>query len=221
VVQMFLTSRTTFTTQQGLSRIQESGRLAMEFISRDIRMAGYLGCSSRNAIVGYKIVDNTDFQYQFDFDNGDNAIQGYSAAAAATLIGKSDLTGNDAVVIRKASNQTYKLQADTGSTANIVVGGSLAGSCLGDICIDASKRALVISDCAKTVVFRPTALTASGSNVQVGHATGGTAPANEVDDLLGHEFDGGAEVIALNTVTYFVAPSGGAVAPGTLSLWQN
>src|SRR5690606_29794523 len=34
-------------------------------------------------------------------------------------------------------------------------------------------------------------------------------------------FDAGSEVLPLNNIAYFVAPSGGAVAPGTMSLWQN
>ncbi len=33
-------------SQEGVSRIQESGRFAVNFLSQDLRMAGYLGCSS-------------------------------------------------------------------------------------------------------------------------------------------------------------------------------
>lgn len=46
VVQMFLSSKATFSTQQGMSRIQETGRLAMEFIGRDLRMASFFGCTN-------------------------------------------------------------------------------------------------------------------------------------------------------------------------------
>src|SRR5690554_5044513 len=48
VMQMFLSSRTVFSTHQAISRIQENGRLAMEFISQDVRMAGFMGCMSRD-----------------------------------------------------------------------------------------------------------------------------------------------------------------------------
>jgi type IV pilus assembly protein PilW len=47
VIQVFLSSKNVFSTQQAVSRIQETGRLAIEFISRDTRMAGYMGCGSR------------------------------------------------------------------------------------------------------------------------------------------------------------------------------
>ncbi|ARU27615.1 hypothetical protein CBR65_09340 [Cellvibrio sp. PSBB006] len=50
VIQVFLSSRVTFATQQAMSRVQETGRLAVEFMARDIRMAGYMGCTSRSGL---------------------------------------------------------------------------------------------------------------------------------------------------------------------------
>ncbi|MDX1253170.1 MAG: PilW family protein [Gammaproteobacteria bacterium] len=44
VMQIFLGSRQTYRMQDGLARLQENGRFAMDFLSRDIRMAGYQGC---------------------------------------------------------------------------------------------------------------------------------------------------------------------------------
>jgi len=44
--QVFITSRTTSMLQEGLARVQESGRFGMEALSYDIRMAGYAGCRS-------------------------------------------------------------------------------------------------------------------------------------------------------------------------------
>ncbi|MDO9107004.1 MAG: PilW family protein [Methylovulum sp.] len=41
VVQIFVSSKQTYRMQEGLSRLQENGRFAMDFISRDLRMAGY------------------------------------------------------------------------------------------------------------------------------------------------------------------------------------
>ena len=44
VLQIFVGSKQTNRMQEGLSRLQESGRFAMDFLSRDIRMAGSWGC---------------------------------------------------------------------------------------------------------------------------------------------------------------------------------
>ena len=46
VLQIFINSKQTYRMQENLSRLQENGRFAMEFLARDIRMAGYWGCIS-------------------------------------------------------------------------------------------------------------------------------------------------------------------------------
>ena len=40
LTRLFVTSRSTYTLEEGLARVQESGRFAMEFLAQDIRMAG-------------------------------------------------------------------------------------------------------------------------------------------------------------------------------------
>lgn len=44
VVQMFTNTSATDRTNTELARVQESGRIAMELISREVRRAGYQGC---------------------------------------------------------------------------------------------------------------------------------------------------------------------------------
>jgi type IV pilus assembly protein PilW len=46
VLQIFIGSKQTYRMQDNLSRLQENGRLAMDFLANDIRMAGYQGCPS-------------------------------------------------------------------------------------------------------------------------------------------------------------------------------
>ncbi len=43
---IMLNSKVTYLTRDGLSRVEEKGRLALEMLSEDIRMAGYKGCVS-------------------------------------------------------------------------------------------------------------------------------------------------------------------------------
>ena len=58
VLQIFLNSKQTYRMQDNLSRMQENGRFAMEFISRVVREAGYrewgcsTGSSSATAVAG-------------------------------------------------------------------------------------------------------------------------------------------------------------------------
>ena len=44
VLQIFIGSKQTYRMQEALSRLQENGRFAMDFLAKDIRMAGYREC---------------------------------------------------------------------------------------------------------------------------------------------------------------------------------
>jgi len=41
---VFVNSKTSYTTQESSARLQENARFALQFIARDLRMAGYFGC---------------------------------------------------------------------------------------------------------------------------------------------------------------------------------
>ncbi|WP_199912414.1 MULTISPECIES: PilW family protein [Stenotrophomonas] len=49
VVQVFIASRTASRLAEGNARAQENGRFALEFLQRDIRMAGHFGCVNDQA----------------------------------------------------------------------------------------------------------------------------------------------------------------------------
>lgn len=52
ILQIFLSTKQTYRTQENLSRLQENGRFAMDFISKDIRMTGYWGCLAASGAGG-------------------------------------------------------------------------------------------------------------------------------------------------------------------------
>jgi type IV pilus assembly protein PilW len=70
ILQMFSASQQTSRMQSNLARLQENGRFALDFLARDIRMAGYWGClkgmstditgTDNNAVTGDSIDDGTD-----------------------------------------------------------------------------------------------------------------------------------------------------------------
>jgi type IV pilus assembly protein PilW len=63
VLQIFISSKQTYRMQENLSRLQENGRFAMEFLSRDIRMAGYWDCMAPSTA-------NNDSARQHDLKGG-------------------------------------------------------------------------------------------------------------------------------------------------------
>src|SRR5690606_41393549 len=95
VMQVFLSSRITFSTHQAMSRVQETGRLAMEFLSRDIRMAGFMGCASRSPGAVFMDTAGDLGGLQKDFEKG---IEGFTSPVA----GLTTKAGTDVLVVRTA-----------------------------------------------------------------------------------------------------------------------
>ncbi|MFI2813094.1 MULTISPECIES: PilW family protein [unclassified Microbulbifer] len=223
VVQLFLSSRVTFTTQQALSRVQETGRLGMEFLAQDIRMAGYMGCMSRNMSFTNTLNNSNDLAYRFNVgiegvDNYSSAMTGYPAA----------LAGTDMLVVRSANglgvgveqnNDSSQLFAeDTGTDPNGCGTGqaSLSGLCIGDI--------LVVADCQKARVFQATNLQDTGgvsiNVVHSGNSSGGTyTPGNALSSWGGasgdpsESFGPDSEIIKVNTTVYYLANQGAGGEP--------
>src|SRR3954468_2665925 len=117
VMQMFISSKNTYGTQQALSRVQETGRLALEFMSRDIRMAGYLGCASRASNIKVDNMLKTPGDFKYDFAT---AVVGYVAGGlpAGNGIAPAPVADTDIVVLRNASGAGIQI-AQTNDAANI------------------------------------------------------------------------------------------------------
>ncbi len=216
VVQMFLSSRVVFSTQQGLSRIQETGRLAMDFMARDIRMAAYYGCyrpRPRDSL------DNPDLKLQgaslalgglhTDFDVG---VIGYDNAAALPVgSGISPTPNTNILVIRGATESGSVVSAPNNATSLFgytAVGVDPVTNCVGNLC---PGDAAVIASCATAIVFQISTLGVNANVLTVNH----TAAWNVVTNPL-LSFTSG-EILPMNTTVYFLANGAG----GSSSLWQK
>lgn len=227
VVQMFLSSRATFSTQQALSRVQETGRLAMEFLSNDIRMAGYMGCMSRNLNFTNTLNNANSLQYNFgiSIEGLDDIGATPPAEYPATIRQGTDVlvvrsAGGNSVGVTKNNDSAQLFAVNTGETATCDAGeDSFSGLCENDI--------LVVSDCSKARVFQATNLQTTGGAVEVNVVHSGVSsiePGNALTSWGGNSnpeetFGADSEIIKMNTSIYYVADS--TVTPGISSLWQQ
>ena len=112
VLQIFIGSKQTYRMQQSLSRLQENGRFAMDFLAQDIRMAGYWGClrpSSPNTDVAG--TDNNAVSGDFIDDGTDTiTLKGTFARAPAGTCGNSVDT-SATYYTDTSSTITYKINA--------------------------------------------------------------------------------------------------------------
>lgn len=192
VMQMFLSSRQVFSSQQAISRIQETGRLAMEFMGRDIRMAGYVGCMSRNpAAITDVAAQGTDFHKDYSI-----GFQAFDELPTGTLSPEPE---GEILVIRSATGQALPLVGPNTTTSISVRAPAPVENCSSGVC---TGQAAVVSDCNKTRIFTPTAVAGneSGTMLTLSHLAW-----SDSADSTQKAFGTDAEVMGMKTLVYYVA----------------
>lgn len=113
VTAMYISSKQSYRMTDNISRLQESLRFSLDFMSSDIRMAGYMPCRfpplTRNAIDNADTGSNAWFLDYFNF-----GVRGYEGSAGGfptdlPAVGTNAgdrVAGTDAIVILKASLYT-------------------------------------------------------------------------------------------------------------------
>ena len=182
VARLFVTSRSTYTLEEGLARTGKSGRFAVEFLSQDIRMAGYAGCSAN---LGGTSVGNLVAPAASATTFNPDGITGHKYACTSGCSGAltewdpdlpaeyfptgsgeiQPVTGNDVVVIQHAdSSGTHLTGNPAPSNANIQIINTttLAGSVqAGDI--------LMVSDCKAADIFQVNSVSSGSDKKTITH----------------------------------------------------
>jgi len=208
VVQMFLSSKTVFTTQQGMSRIQETGRLAIDFLARDIRQAGFMGCSYYTEWSLNSTLNNTaDFGSDFGYETSLRAYES-NALPAGMVLNPAPRAGTQVIAVYTANEASVAVTQDN-SADNVYVqlttpagAGCPSGICDGDI--------VAVADCDKAMVFQASEVSVQGSNVVIAHAEGSnpgnqrTSWGGDAENMI-EMFGKGAELFKLSTIVYYIA----------------
>lgn len=202
LTQVFVGSRQAYRTNEGLSRLQESGRFALEFLSRDIRGAGFMGCRNL-ATIEPNVIANPPSAYSFDMDD---AITGANDVATGTLVGgQAVVPGTDMITLRQSDSSSAQLTGNMDSdNANIQVTHNPSGWNKGD--------ALFITDCENADIFRATSVSSGSAKITIAHA-------NDVntDNRLSKAYGEGAMVMSFHRYTYYIALN----PAGTRALYRD
>jgi type IV pilus assembly protein PilW len=212
---MYIESRRSFTSMDNLSRMQENGRYALEIMARDIRMAGYRGCSSSSGAFYNTLNNSTDSAYNFGVPiNGYQASGGswspaLPSSGVGALSGLSILAGTDAITLRSAfgSGTTVTKQPGNNSSSDLQIT-TPNDLLIGDIAI--------VTNCVASTVFQVTNKNINGTNQNVVHNQGTGTPGNATNNLGVNYSDSGGELLRMQTRTYFIRTG----ASGRPALWQ-
>lgn len=230
VIQMFVGSKNTFYTQQSLSRVQETGRLAVEYLTRDIRMAGYSGCFSRftdPTKVDSTLKNKSTFRWDFE-----TYIKGYTYTGTAldfmsvsTGAGVTPLTNTDVLVISSATGSGIVVNKNNNGAQ--VFASSPSGdksSCTATSRCDglADDDILIVTDCQKARIFQASGMTIASGDLNIQHASSGT-PGNDPSSWGGAKpdklFEAGSQIIQMRKVVYYIKNNAAGIP--SLYQWDN
>ena len=207
VVQVFLSARQTNRVHEATARMQETGRMALEVISRDVRMADFWGCAADIS----NVVNNLDSTQTgfIDFQNG--GLAGTDGGTGAP----------DTLILRGGINSGLQVEPPYGpqASANIKVAAN-NGLSQGDI--------LFVSDCQNADIFQLTNANPGGTGTLV-HNTGSTVlpgnynvtnpgcPGGGNAHCLSKVYGADATVFGVTQTSYFI----GTGSEGEPALFRN
>ncbi|HEL5320754.1 type IV pilus assembly protein PilW [Stenotrophomonas maltophilia] len=178
VTQIFMASRAASQLSEGVARTQENARFALEFLERDIRMAGHMGCVNDQAhlvraqdsvkvnIAGVKSGDGSPMDFSVPIQGyeaqgtapGNKLTLGASWGAAGstpsaiTNLKPKPLGGSDIIVMRYlAPEGSPVLSIGSGTSPDITIASDAAARLSAGAVTTPS--AFAVADCSKVDVF--------------------------------------------------------------------
>lgn len=232
LVQVFAASRAAYVTAEGMGRVQENARFAIDYLQRDIRMAGHFGCVNDQAhwVKGagdleshFGVVDANDAR-NFDF-----SIKGYEATNTApgntvtigaptanwspalpgAIAALNPLPGSDIIVLRYLLNEGVPVNSLAVSGSNTELTFPAARS---DALTDggvAAPELFGVADCARVNVFPRSALNLAAGTVVSGNNS-------NFADRYTAQPNGQTVLYRAESIIYYVARG----ASGEPALWR-
>lgn len=201
-IQLFISNKTTYRLETALARLQENGRFIVDTMAREIRMAGFNGCSSRGNITPNIIADDPP---PYDGSN-ENAVLGYDSTGTNTwtptlLAYLSNVrSGTDVINIQRADDCGASVSGNwEPNNANVQV--AFPNSCSFE-----QNMPVLITDCVGADIYQI-------SNNPKNDVTGGnkqtTAHGNNTNTVvnLSKAYGPDSSIFQFRSFAFYIAPS--------------
>lgn len=231
LIEVFAASRTAYRMSEGIARVQENGRFALDYLQRDIRMVGHFGCASdqahkqrvdafgmrTGAVAGAPLDFNLSVQ-GFDATgtvpggslNLGGPAAGWLPALPAHISGLANppLPGSDVIMLRYLRPNGAPVIAIGGNVVTTTAAG------WADLTEDGvgAPDLFALADCSFVDVFAGT------GNVVSSTVTAAAAPAADLERYTANPA-GNAALYRADAVAYYVAQ--GAAGAGSRSLFRT
>ena len=195
VTQIFVANKVTYRTQEGLARLQENGRYAINRIAKSVREAGYFGCAGMeitnpNVIANNPPADLSSINIETAIDGDDNVTSGNAFNAKA---------GTDIITLRGAGDEGVGLTGNlTPINANIQISNGYDKFDADDL--------IMITDCRTADLFRATSVSTGntgGVKITIAHSQSSNTSNN-----LSKPYGSDAFVLRPFIHSYFIRDTG-------------
>lgn len=209
VIQVYLADKHSYRVTEGYARLQENARYAMEFLARDIRMAGYFGCGGEERQITNTLNDQTGFNFRFGTPVEGNESTGAAAWSPALPAGFGTVTpasGTDVVTIRGVLDEGILI---TGQPSNPTDCNNSSSHTANIKVTDGSSftvdEIVLATNCTSAAIFQITSKTGGGDTIV--HNTGASVPGNSTKNL-GACFADDGELVHPAVRSYFIGIDG-------------
>ena len=192
---VFVASKRTYSVQDRLARVQENARFAIQFISRDLRMAGYSGCMDEVSSVNNTLNTGFTFNPSVAIEGLENATGSWYPSGNTTAIPTNIKAGSDAIMLRMADPSLLisVTRPMPNESAEINVS-AVTGLAANDI--------VMISDCSSADVMQITAVQTASSKIQ--HIPGGASSPGNATQRLSKQYKENAKVMRYVARSYYL-----------------
>lgn len=230
VLSIFISSRQSYSINGAVAQIQENGRFALDFIRKDTRMAGYMGCAKSSANVTNDLNPPANTSLAYDFTIGITGFEFTGTAPGNTYTITSEnpspvtgtgnwaptldsslqnlvIPGTDVLVVRNSiggADPVYITSDPAPPAANFSI--SIAGGVQ-------PGQIMVISNCVDTLIMQATNVTGGGTLVV--HNTGGSTTPGNSTNIIPSVFLG-AQISTPVSVVYYI----GKAVDGSPALFE-
>ncbi len=215
ILKIFSSSKQAYKLQENLSRLQENGRFAMDFITKDVRMAGYTGCASA---ITPNVIAKPRVPPILAIGTGIQGLDNVTTNWNATACGNECIANTDVISFQSASSCQAQLTGKMNVVnANIQINAACTQAQIDahdpncNTCGIVADQIVVISNCTSSDIFAATSASNGAGKQTVAHANN-----VNIDNNLSTTYGTDAEIFAPKLMSYFIRTGAG----GLPALWR-
>jgi len=207
VIQIFLATKKTSKLQNAVSQVQENGRFAIDFLTHDIRGAGFWGCGGGSKFTITNNLNDTGGASSIYQEFGNAVKGGLDTNTSSTVSPANAPASSDTITLSGATGASWNVNDITNTTSAAIHITSTSTLQVGDIALICDPNQAYIIQLSSNPSNDP-----NGTGQTITHNTGtinapsggGTlGPGNQTQSLSGLDKTN-ALIYQANTVTYSI-----------------